>query len=78
MRSVFIDKKMQSFIFLMKSILIPVIAKYTSKINNPLFRKTLRQMRVKLFSRKGGIQACIGLHVFCLFAPSDAGNFFLH
>ena len=33
--------------WLMKSILIPVIAKYTSKINNPLFRKTLRQMRVK-------------------------------
>ncbi|MBO5651214.1 MAG: hypothetical protein J5908_06975 [Selenomonas sp.] len=31
-----------------------------------------------IFSRKGGIQACIGLHVFCLFAPSDAGNSFLH
>ena len=33
--------------WLMRQILIPVVAKYTSKINNLLFRRTLRQMRVK-------------------------------
>ena len=34
--------------WLMRQILIPVVAKYTSKINNLLFRRTLRQMRVKI------------------------------
>ncbi|BAL82299.1 hypothetical protein SELR_05910 [Selenomonas ruminantium subsp. lactilytica TAM6421] len=33
--------------WLIKSIMIPVIAKYTSRINNPTFRNVLRRLRVK-------------------------------
>ena len=41
--------------WLTKTIMIPVIAKYTSKINNPAFRNFLRKMRVKRESGESAV-----------------------